>query len=136
MYGSYLSLSKANSRNISVSDDLYPDLWVCLDPVQGFTEFFCEHSNIDPHTLSFKTQMLFVTPLSWDLEPDITKPNPWNISVSSDLAPDMSDHIDSGQVIARVFCEPFLLNSSWHDLKKLMKDENWAVKFGYLWREI
>ena len=57
-------------------------------------------------------------PLSFDLEPNITKPTSRKIVVSSDLGPDPSAGLDSGGVIAQGFRGPFLLNSSCHDFEK------------------
>ena len=67
--------------------------------------------------------MRFVTPLSIDLDPEITKPTSRKIFVSADLVPDLSAVLYYGGVIDRVFCGPFILKSSCHDLKKLTKDE-------------
>ena len=47
--------------------------------------------------------MQFFTPLSYDLEPDITKPTSRKIVVSSDLAPDPSASLDSEGVISQIF---------------------------------
>ena len=101
-------ITKPTSRKIFVSAYLDPD----LDPDQTITRVFSKPSNHDPHTSRLQT---FVTPLSCDLEPDITKPTSRKIVVSSDLGPDMSAGLDSIGVIARVFHGPFLLNSSSHD---------------------
>ena len=79
------SLSKVTYQNILVSDDLYPD----LGPVQTIARVFSEPSNHDPHTSRLQTQTRFLTSLSCDIEPDITKPTSRKIVVSSDLAPDL-----------------------------------------------
>ena len=65
-----LSLSKVTYQNIFVSSDLAPD----LDPFQGINRAFSKPYNIDPKISHFQTKKRFVTPLSCDLEPDITKP--------------------------------------------------------------
>ena len=78
---SYLSLAKVNTENIFVSTDLDPD----LDPVQAIARVFSETSNHDPHTSHLRTQTQFFTPLSCDLETEITKPTSRNIFVSADL---------------------------------------------------
>ena len=102
------------SRDIVVSSDLAPD----LDPVQAISPVFSETSK-------------FFTPLQCDLEPKINKPTSrkidvsYNLSpdpssdlasrkiiVSSDLYPDPSAGLGFTRVIAQVFNEPFLLNSS------------------------
>ena len=70
-------LSKITSQNIFVSADLDPD----LDPVQGISQVFRKPSNIDPRTSRLKAQMRFVTLLSCDLEPDISKPSSRNIVI-------------------------------------------------------
>ena len=80
-----------------------------LDPVQAITQVFSEPYNHDPHTIRLKTQTQFVTPLSCDLEPDITKPTSRNIFVSADLGTDLLASLNSGGVIARVFRGPFEL---------------------------
>ena len=112
--GSDISISNVNSRNIFVSADLAPDLSADIDHVQVISRVFREPSNIDPHISLLQTQTRFVISLSCDLEPDITKPTSRNILVSSDMAPDMSAGINYGRVIAQVFREPFILNSSCH----------------------
>ena len=89
------------------------------DLVQRISQVFSETSNIDPHTSRLRTQTRFFTPLSCDLEPIITMPNPKKIVVSTDLAPDMPADLNSGRVIARVFHETFLLNISCHDFEKV-----------------
>ena len=119
VYSSDIYLSKVNSQNIFVSGDVAPD----IDPVQGSTLVLSEPSNTDPHTSRLRTHTRLFTPLSCDLEPDINKPTYRNIVISDDLDTDMSASIDSGQVITRVFFEPFLLNSSFHYFEKLTKDE-------------
>ena len=63
-------------------------------------------SNHDPHISRLRTQTWFCTPLSCDLEPDITKPTPRNIFASSEMAPDPSSGLDSGLVINQGFCGP------------------------------
>ena len=126
-------ITKPTSRKIVVSADLAPD----LDPVQGITRFFSEPSNIEPHTSRLLTQTRFVTPLSCDLEPDITKPTSRKIVVSSDLNPDLSASVDSGGVIDWVFHGIFLLNSSCHYFEKVDKGKKlssllWLRIAGYL----
>ena len=79
-----LSLAKVITKNIFVSADLDTD----LDPVQAIDRIFNETSNHDPHTSRLRTQMRFFTPLSCDLETEITKPTSRKIVVSSDLGPD------------------------------------------------
>ena len=66
--------------------------------------------------------MRLFTPLSCDLEPDITKPTSRKIVVSSDLDSDMSAGLGSGEVINQGFCGPFLINSSCHDFEKVDKN--------------
>ena len=68
-----------------------------LDPVQGIDRVFSESSNIEPRTSRLRTQMRFVTPLSFDLKHDITKPTSRKIIVSADLNSDLSDILYSGQ---------------------------------------
>ena len=58
------------------------------------------------------------------------------IVVSDDLGPDLLAGVDSGGVFVWVLPEPFILNSSCHDFKKLTKDKKWAVNCGYIWRNI
>ena len=91
-------ITNPTSRKIVVSDDLDPD----LDPVQEITWVFSETSNHNLHTSRLRTQTRLVTPLSCDIEPDITKPTSRKIIVSADLYTD----IDPVQAIARVFREP------------------------------
>ena len=82
-----LSLSKVTLHNIFVSSDLAPD----LDPFQGITQVFSEPSNLYPQTSRLQTQTRFVTPLSCDLKPDITKPNSRKIVISDETKPSKSD---------------------------------------------
>ena len=109
--GFNLSLSKDTPRNIFVLADLYPDISAGLDPGWEITQFFCELYNIDTHISHLQTQTWFVASLSFDPEPDITKPTSRKIIVSSDIYPDLSSGIDYGRVISRVFHETFLLDS-------------------------
>ena len=108
-------LTKPTSKKTVESSDMDPD----LDPVQAISQGFSEPYNHEPHTSCLQTQTRFFTPLSCDLEPEITKPTSRNIVVSSDLAPDMSAGLGSGGVIAQGFRGQFLINISCHDLKKL-----------------
>ena len=108
VYGSDLSLSKATSCNIVFSADLAPDLSACIDTVQGIARVFCETSNIGPHTSNLWNKLGFLTSLSCDIEPDITKPTSNKIFVSADLDPDLSEGLNSGRVIYWFFHEPFL----------------------------
>ena len=82
---SNISLYKVTSQKKLVSADLAPD----LDPVQGIALVFSETSNHDLHTSRLQNQTRFVTPLSCDIEPEITKPTSRKIVVSYDLAPDL-----------------------------------------------
>ena len=99
MSGSDLSIYKAILWNIFVSTNLAPDLSSGLDPAHGISQVFCEPSDLEPHISHLWTQTGFVTSLSCDLEPDITKPTSSKIVVSDDLAPDMSVGINYGQTI-------------------------------------
>ena len=64
-----ISLFNVTNQNIFVSSDLAPD----IDPFQGITRLFSEHSNLGPQTSFLQNQTRFVTTLSCDLEPEITK---------------------------------------------------------------
>ena len=80
--------------------------------------------------------MQFVTPLSCDIEPDITNPTSRKIVVSSDLDPDPSATLGSLGVIAQGFIGPFLLNSSCHDFERIdegrkMCSQMWVRVAGY-----
>ena len=78
-YGiSDISLFKVTSQNIFVSYDLAPD----LDIFQEINKLFSEPYNIYTQTPHLQTQTRFVTPLSCDLKPDITKPTSRKIFVS------------------------------------------------------
>ena len=112
-----LHLNKVTYQNILVSADLDSDIY----PFQAIARVFSKPSNHDPHTSRLQTQTRFFTPLSCDLEPDITKPAYSKIVVSYDLGPDPSAGIDSVGVIYQGFCGPFLLNSSCHDFEKVDK---------------
>ena len=92
-----------------------------LDPVQGMSRVISEPFNLDPQRLRLRTHTWFVTLLSCDLEPDITKPTYRKIFISDDLDPDLSDSRDSIQVISWVLREPFLLNSSCYNFEKVNK---------------
>ena len=72
----------------------------------------------------YKIHPWFATSISFDLEPEITMPTSCNIVVLDDLDYVLSDDNDLGRGMARVFCEPFLLNSFCHKFEKLMRDKN------------
>ena len=108
VFGSGISLSKVTSQNIFVSSYLAPEIY----SIQGIGQFFSEPSNINPHISRLRNYTQLVTPLSCDLETDITKPNSKKIFLSDFMAPDLLAGLDSGQVIVQVFHEPFLLISS------------------------
>ena len=59
---------------------------------------------LTPHTSRLRTQTRYVTPISCDLEPGITKSTSRNIFISADMDPDLSDGLDSGRAIAWVSC--------------------------------
>ena len=84
---SNLSLSKITSQNIFVSPHIVPD----IDLFQGITHVFSEPSSLDPKTSRIQDQTRFITPLSCDLQPDITKPTSGNIVVSAKTKPSKSD---------------------------------------------
>ena len=94
-------LIKPTSRKIFASSDLATDLSSGLDYGVAIAPGFRGPSNHDPHISRLRTQTWFFTPLSCDLEPDITKPTPRKIFASSDLNPDL----DPVQAIAPVFSE-------------------------------
>ena len=103
------SLSKATSQKIFVSAYLAPDLYARLDLGQVISRVLPEPYNIDPHIPCLLTQMLFVTSLSYDIKPGITKHTSRNIFVSDYMAPNLSSSIDDVWVISQVSREPFLL---------------------------
>ena len=80
-------ISEVNSQNILFSYDLSPD----LDLFQGIDRVFNGPSNLDPCTSILQTQIRLVTPLSCDLDPDITKPTSGKIGVSDETNPYKSD---------------------------------------------
>ena len=93
-------------------------------------------SNHDPHISRLQTQTRLFTPLSCDIEPEITKPIPRKIFASSDLATDPSDSIGSRGVIAQGLRGPFLLNSYFYDFEKVYKGRKitsqlWLRMAGY-----
>ena len=127
-----LSLAKVTTDHNFVSADLDPD----LDPAQEIAQVFSETSNHDPHTARLQTQTWFVTPLSCDLETEITNPTSSKIVVSSDLGPDQSDGFDYKGLISQGFCGPFLLNSSCQYFEKFdegrkMSSQLWVRILGY-----
>ena len=79
--------NKLMHHNTFVSYDLAPD----IDPFQVITWIFSEPSNLDPKAPRLQTQTRFVTPLSCDLQPDITKPTSRKIFVSAETKPFKSD---------------------------------------------
>ena len=79
----------ATYRNIYASASLDPDLSAGFDSGWVISSVFREPSNIDPHTSHLRTQAGFVTPLSFDLKPEIAKPTFRNIVVSANLDPDL-----------------------------------------------
>ena len=129
-------LTKPTSRKIVVSSDLDPNQSAGIDYGGVIAQGFCGPSNHEPHISRLRTQMRFFTPLSCDLEPDITKPNPRNIVISSDLDPDTSTSFGSGGVTYQGFRGPLLLNSSCHDFEKVdkgqkMSSQLWVRMAGY-----
>ena len=95
--GSDIYLSKAACVNIG------------LNPLKVPTDV---PSDLDPHASHLQTKTQFVTSLSCELEPDITIPTSHKIFILADLDPDMSDGLDPGQEISRLFRIPLLLDSS------------------------
>ena len=91
--GSDFFLSEFTPRKLSISADLSHDLSACIYPVQGIAQVFSEPSNLDPHTPCLRNQTQFVTILSCDPEPVITKPTSRNIFLSARLDPDLSSGI-------------------------------------------
>ena len=71
-----LQLNKPTSRKIFESSDLATDPSARLDSGGAITQGFCGPSNHDPHIPRLQTQTRLFTPISCDLEPDITKPTP------------------------------------------------------------
>ena len=112
------------SRKILISADLDPD----IDPVKAINRLFSKPCNNYPHTSRLRIQTRFVTPLSCDLKPDITKPTSRKIIVSSDIGPDLSAGLDSGWVIDRVFRGPFIINSYCHDVEKVDEERKMSSK--------
>ena len=108
-------LTKPTYRKIVTSFDLATDPSAGLDYGGGISQGFRGPSNHDPHISHLQIQTRFFTPLSCDLEPDITKTTPRKIVVSSDLASYPSTSIGSRGVMAQGFRGPFLLNSSCHN---------------------
>ena len=106
------SLTKPTSSKIVVSSEMAPDPSAGIDSGGVITQGLRGSSNHDPHISRLQTQTRFFTPLSCDLEPEITKPTPRKIVVSYDLALDPSASIGSGGVITQGFRGPFLINSS------------------------
>ena len=60
-----------------------------LGPDQVIAQVFNGNSNLDTRTPRLLTQTRFITPLSCDLKPEISKPTSSKIVVSDYLAPDM-----------------------------------------------
>ena len=83
-------LTKPTSSNIVVSSDMGNDPAACINYGGSIAQVFRGPSNHDPHISRLRTNSRFFTPLICDAEPDITKPTPRKIFVSSDLAPDRS----------------------------------------------
>ena len=79
-----------------LQSDMAPYTSAGLDFDMVIAQGFSGTSNHDPHISRLRTQTRFFINLSYDLEPDITKPKSRNIFVSSDLAPDPSAGLDSG----------------------------------------
>ena len=83
-----------------------------LDTVQGIDLVFRKPSNLEPLTLRLYTQKGFVTPLSCNFEPDITKPISRKIVVAADLYPDMSAGLNFGQAHHSTHTEPIIFKMS------------------------
>ena len=94
-------ITKPAFINIVVSSDLDPDPSAGLDSGGVIAQGFRRPSNHDPHTSRFRNQTRFVTPLSCDLETEITNPTSRKIIVSYDMVPDPSASLDSKGLIAK-----------------------------------
>ena len=91
---SYLSISKVTYRNVLVLADLDID----IDYVQEIARVFSEPFNHEPHHSRLWNHTEFFTPLSCDLEPDISFPvsdfsifkvTHQNVLVSADMGIDI-----------------------------------------------
>ena len=128
----YLSVYKVTYHNIFVSVDLDTDLY----PVHTIARVFRKTPNHDPHTSRLWTQTRIFTPISCDLEPEITERTSRKIIVSYDLAPDPSACINSKGLIAQGFRGTFLLNFLCNNFEKVdegrkMSSQLWVRMAGY-----
>ena len=126
-------LTKPTSRMFVASSDLTPYPLDNLDSRGVIAQGFCGPYNHDPHISRLRTQTRFFTPLSCDIEPDITNPTSSKIVVSSDLGPNQWAGIYSKGLLSQGFCGPFLPNSSCHDFEKLTKykiEHSTLAKYG------
>ena len=64
------SRSKVNYHKILFSSDMGPD----IDPIQAITIVFIEPPNHETHTSRLRNKTRFFTPLSCDIEPNISFP--------------------------------------------------------------
>ena len=78
-----------------MQSDLDPDLSASFGSRELIAQGFRGTSNHHPHISRLQTQTPLFTPLSCDIEPEITKPTPRNIVVQSNLAPDPSASLGS-----------------------------------------
>ena len=102
----FFILTKPTARKILASSYLATDPPSGLDSKGTIAQGFRVPSNNDPHISRLLKQTQLYTPLSCDIEPDITKPTPRKIFSSSDLATDTSAGLDSEGAIAQGFRGP------------------------------
>ena len=79
--------NKVTSQKIVLSAGIAPD----IDHLQVINQVLSKPSISNPQTSRLQTQTRFITPLSCDLELDITKPTSRKIVVSAETKPSKSD---------------------------------------------
>ena len=109
-----LGLKKPTSRKIFTSSDLATDLSSGLDSGVAIAPGLRGPSNRDPHISRLQTQTRFFTPLSCNLEPDITKHTLRKIFASSDLATDLSSGLDSGWQSLQAYVDLPIVTLTYH----------------------
>ena len=123
-------------RKIFILADLDPDLSSGLNPGRLIALVFRKTSYIDTHTSRLWLQTRFLISLSCDLEPEL----PWLypgiffyrliwILICQQVSIMTGEFLES-------YTNHFLLTFLAMILKKLKRDENWAVNCGYVWWEI
>ena len=132
-------LTKPTSSKTVASSDLDPDTSAGINYGGVIAQGFRGSSNHQWYQTMLWKFKLQIQPQAVPVSDFsiLTKPKYKKTVASSDLAPDPSSGLDSGELIAQGFLEQLLLNSSCHDFEKVekglkMSNQLWLRIAGYL----